>query len=68
MSKLYDLIDAFLNELEDAQKEAVIQQIEREDPAAARVLRRIRNMEKRADRVSQRTDEILDMLDEGNGR
>ena len=64
MSKLDDLIDTFMNKLEDAQKEAVIQRLEREDPAAARVLRRVRDMEKRADQVSRQIGDLIDDLED----
>ena len=67
MSALDRLIDKFVYRLEDAQKEAVIQQIERRNPEAAQVLRRLRNMEKRTDEFKREVDDLIAMLRERRG-
>ena len=58
------LVNKFLNQLDDEGKQKVIDRLEKTKPKAAKILKKAWSIEKRSDKINKLADEISSKIDE----
>ena len=59
-----ELVNKFLNQLDDEGKQEVIDRLEKTKPKAAKILKKAWSIEKRSDKINKLADEISSKIDE----